>query len=122
MQDQRLPSVKAIAARLQAAGNQFSLRGVEATVHGTVELEGERLVVRVSRTGEVLSLAPLQRKVQWNARRKCDLPLTQAERTAHERLVQQWRGRPRPARIVGPLIQAGDEAPVLEVRTFSWQR
>ena len=95
------------------------LRGIEATVDGWLERQGEHLVLRVSGTNEVVRLAPLAHMVQWDFEKKCPQPPTAAESHAYESLRAECKSGPRRALITGPIVKSRDSAlPILEVRRF----
>jgi galactose oxidase len=95
------------------------VRGVEAMVDGRVEMEGTNLVLRVKGSKAVLRLAPLERKVQWDLKRKRPEAATRSERKAFEKLVRVCRKEPGQARVTGPLkaSKPGDSL-IMEVRKF----
>jgi len=96
------------------------VRGVEATVDGTLEMHGTNLVLRWEGASSALHLAPLQRKVQWDVQRKQPEAATAAEQNAFAELAAEFKKLPGPVRVVGPLSKAGTAQPrqVLEVRKF----
>ncbi|HEY0548501.1 MAG TPA: hypothetical protein VGF13_02805 [Verrucomicrobiae bacterium] len=95
------------------------VRGVEATVDGRLEMQGTNLVLRWEGASSVLHLAPLQRKVQWDAQRKAPEAATAAEQKAFAELAAQFKNLPGPVRVVGPLSNAAHaQHRILEVRKF----
>jgi hypothetical protein len=121
--DGGLPDLHALARAVRAVGGPFTLRGVEATIDGTLEESCGRLALRIPDTGQLLYLAPLEHKIQWDPRRGCEQPATAEERSAYDRLVGEWRQQPGRVEVVGPLAQTTDNRPsVLEVRQFTWGR
>jgi hypothetical protein len=99
-----------------------TLRGVEVTAEGRLERSGDRLLLRMDGTGEVVALEPARRTIFWNVARKRARRLTSAERSACSRMQSQWRDRPVAVRVTGPLVRSGAGTSVLEVRTFTWIR
>ena len=120
MADGRLPDVGHIARHLRERRLGATLRGVEATVEGLLVEDKGALSLRVGNTGQVVSLAPLRRKVQWDRAAKRAQAPTEAERTAFERLRSLPRRTSVPLRVIGPLAQdpAGGGY-TLEVREFN---
>jgi hypothetical protein len=119
----RLPDTRALARAVRSAGDPFTLRGVEATIDGCLEDRGGQLALRVSGTRDLLLLAPLRHKVQWDPRLEREQPMTAEEGTAYTRLTAQSVQVGRPVRIVGPLVETGAGVlPTLEVRQFIWDR
>lgn len=110
----------------EEVGQAFTIRGVEATVAGRLVEDNGRPALRLSATGEVLRLAPLRRKVQWDPDRQREQPITDAERWAYASLRARWGNAKSQAvsvRIVGPLVQGADgRLSHLEVREFAWDR
>ena len=102
------------------SGALASLRGLEVAVDGDLVEEKGALLLRIGGTGEVVELAPLVRKVEWDAKAKQAQAPTAEERGAFERLRAQARGR-GPVRVTGPLaagVPGGRWR--LEVRQFRW--
>jgi hypothetical protein len=104
-------------------GESLKIRGVEVTVVGSVvEVDGKP-ALRIE-GGKTLRLAPLDRKVQWDPKRKAEQQATPEEREAHRRLIA--RIAPKPGRsakvnVTGPLkapASKGEET-TLTVRTFA---
>jgi hypothetical protein len=95
------------------------LRGMEATVDGWLEKQGENLVLRVSGTNEVLRLAPLVHVVQWDFQKKCPQPPTPEETYAYQNLVAESKSRSHRILVTGPVVKSTDSPyPLLEVRRF----
>lgn len=121
--DGRLLSQEALSRCVQEVGEPFSVRGVEVRVQGRLVEEEGRLLLRLSKTGETLRLAPLRRKVQWDPATKRDHPPTESERRAFQTLSARWKVRRSPdVQIVGPLREENGELLTLEVRQFQWGR
>jgi hypothetical protein len=120
----RLPDLTAwVRAFREEVGSAFTIRGVEAIVVGRLVEDGGHVAVEVTGTGEVLRLAPLTRKVQWDPERKREQAIAPEEQEAHRRLLATWdrAGRtPANVRITGPL--GAGKRPTLEVREFVWTR
>jgi hypothetical protein len=85
------------------------LGGVELTVIGTIQKQGEMLSLVSRKTGERLRLLPLTEKVQWDAKTNQPAALSRAEREAFGALESQIG---KILTLTGPL-RAGD---ALEVR------
>ena len=124
MRGGRLPDLRSLARHISDLRVGARLRGVEAAAVGRPVARGNDLLLTVAGTGEVVRLAPLRRKVQWDVPGKREEPATDEERTAFRRLLQQSRrarrGRPPLLlRVVGPLTEgAGGKPMTLEVRQF----
>jgi hypothetical protein len=69
MRDGRLPDLQRFARAVRSVGEPFTLRGIEITIEGTLVEEAGRVTLRIPGTGQVIELAPLQHKVQWDQRR-----------------------------------------------------
>ena len=113
----RLLTPGRIAGAVARVGRQFTLRGVEATAAGTLEHRGADLVLRLP-SGEALVLRPLERKVQWSARRKRVSAPAAEERGAFERLERDQSTLPIPLEVTGPVAQSASGEFSLEVREF----
>jgi hypothetical protein len=102
------------------------VRGVEMVVEGTLESIGTNLVLRVGGTEQVLSLAPLTSKVQWDARNKRPAPPSRAERKAFDKLTGDRRRHSGRVQLTGPVTKHPVEGVpdasvlVLEVRRFEF--
>jgi hypothetical protein len=107
---------------VRAVGDPFWLRGVEGTIEGVlVDVEG-RPALKIPGSGEVLPLAALEHKVQWDVPHNRVQLITESERLAYERLVTERAQRGARVCIVGPLVPGeGGRPPLLEVRSFSWR-
>jgi hypothetical protein len=117
--DGRLPDLNALARGIAALRLGATLRGVEVTASGWVVEDEDQLLLVLSHTGEVVRLAPLRAKVQWDREQQQAQPATEAERAAYERLRAARRRQFFPVRIVGPLSRPAEEdRPRLEVREF----
>jgi hypothetical protein len=104
-------------------GESLKIRGVEVTVVGiVVEVDGKR-ALRIE-DGKTLRLAPLDRKVQWDPKRKAELQATPEECEAYRRLMARIAPKSRRSakvKVTGPLkapASKGEET-TLTVRTFA---
>ncbi len=105
--------------QVQELGAGAALRGMEAVLEGTVLLESHRVLLRVDGCEAPVALAPLTRKVQWDARQRTAAHLATAERSAHEELRSQVVRSPRRARILGPVVESQQGKHwLMEVRGF----
>jgi hypothetical protein len=119
--DERLLNLETVSRAVRAVGDPFRVRGVEATVDGDLLRAGGRLALRISRSRDLLRLAPLGHKVQWDRRGNREQAPTDEERSAYARLVHGRRSPSRRVRVVGPLVAARDGKPiVLQIRQFFW--
>lgn len=107
-----------VARHIVDIGVGAHLRGIEATVVGTLERRDGKPVLRIARTDQRLSLALLEQKVQWHPDRKRPLPSTPDERRALKRLLADWNGEPRRVVITGPLVRGKGGVLALQVRAF----
>jgi hypothetical protein len=121
--EERLPNLEMLSRAIRAVGDPFRVRGVEATVDGHLVDEGGRLALRLSSSRDLLRLAPLGHKVQWDRRLNREQATTRQERSAYARLARGRRFLRRRLRVVGPLVATkGGKATVLQVRQFFWCR
>ena len=119
MQDGRLPNVGAWRRGFrEVVGEAFAIRGIEVTVEGWLVKRHDQLALEVPGTGQVLGLAPAERKVQWDLERQRAQMLTSEERQTYEKLAAAWNGQPRRLRVVGLLAESAkaDQLPTVEVR------
>lgn len=121
LSDGRLPDMQQWEAFIRNTGLGASLRGMEATVDGWLERREGRAVLRVSRSGETLPLAPLTTKIQWHLKTKRPHPRSIAERRACKELLRNPSEEPRPVCVVGPLRRSPEGWFTLEVRRFHEQ-
>ena len=91
----RLLDLGELEQAVRKVGQQFSLRGVEATVEGTLSRAPDGAPLLQLGAGDVLRLAPLRRKVQWDPEARRAEPITAAERGAYGRLVAASGGAPQ---------------------------
>lgn len=99
-----------------------TLRGVEATVQGTVIRKGEDLLLRVSGLTQPLKLVPLCQKVQQNPATKAPQPITVRERHAYAGLLEQLQHRgAKRACITGVLVGNPGGLYQLQVRKVVWR-
>ena len=115
LKDGRLIDPNTLAKNLSDIGVGARLRGMEATIDGFLENKDGMLVFRVSKSNEILELAPLTTKVQIDAlkTKKPESP-TREEKRAYKKLVADIKAGPRVARVTGPLRHGMK----FEVRTF----
>jgi hypothetical protein len=108
-----------IDTHFQRCGVGARLRGMEATVAGTLEFAGGEVLLRPAAGGLPIALVALTRKVQWDVRRNRQAAPSNDERQAMSRLLRRARGRPGTWRITGPLVvSSGRQYLSLEVRKF----
>jgi hypothetical protein len=98
------------------------LRGLEATVKGSLQKQGDHFVLRIAGSDDVLRLAPLERKIQQDTAKKTPLPPTRSESNAARNLLAQWKGKPLSVQITGPLVRIEGKGLTLEVRQFELNR
>lgn len=111
----RLIDPDTLAKNLTDVGVGARLRGLEATIDGFLEKRDGKPVFRVSKSNEILQLAPLTTKVQIDAlKTKKPEPPTQEEKRAYKRLLTRVKSSPQPGRLTGPLRRGSK----LEVRSF----
>ncbi len=116
-----LPDMDSLTRAVREVGHQFWVRGAELIVDGVMVNQGGRPAVRIDGGGEIVVLASLSRKIQWDTENNTEEAVEPEERTTYERLAARWRGDPCRVRVVGPLREKGkDEDPVLEVREYYW--
>src|SRR6185503_21385600 len=101
----RLLDVDLLFRTVRAVGDPFWLRGVEATIEGVLVDQGGRPALKILGTGEILSLAPLEHKVQWDVKLYRVQATTEAERQAYTRLIEQRPGHGNRVCLVGPLAR-----------------
>jgi hypothetical protein len=122
MQAGRLPDPDAIARHILATRTGAKLRGVEATVVGTLATGQAVWTLVLSKTGETVELAPLRRKVQWDVKAKREQALTPQEKRAWATLRKQKYPLESRLEVIGPLEvrKRSDGTPqtVLQVRAF----
>ena len=92
------------------------LRGVEAVVDGFVEKGDTGLTLRIPGVPETLLLKPLERKVQWDSRRRRPQEPSRPERVAFNRLCVGLQPRSTAVRVIGPLFNDEPGRLALEVR------
>ena len=94
------------------------LRGLEGTIEGFLERTNGKPVLRVSKSNEILHLAPLTTKVQIDAlKSKKPLPPTKEEKRAYKNLARRVKDVTGRVRVTGPL-RSGMK---LEVRAFEFK-
>ena len=119
-----LLSRQALIKHLDAMRVGVRLYGMEAVVEGIIIERKGILCLANSHSKDVLPLAELTRKVQWDvAANKAD-KLTDEEKTAFARLKTQKRDSKSLIRITGAITQKDEKSPmILEVRSFqtTWE-
>jgi hypothetical protein len=106
----RVPDIATLRTHLEETMRVGAhLGGVELTVIGTIQKQGETLYLVSRKTGERLRLLPLTEKVQWDAKKSQPAAISQAEREAFGSLETQLS---KTLTLTGPL--RADNA--LEVR------
>jgi hypothetical protein len=116
-----LPNVLLLEREIRESGQGATLRGVEATATGWLcEQDGE-LWLRDDRSGRLLRLAPLRRKVQWDVKGGREAVPERDELAAFARLRAAWRLASGRVTVTGPVVPAPVIGPdSLEVREFRW--
>jgi hypothetical protein len=96
----------------------YVFRGVEVTIHGSVESEDSKLVLRAPGLRQAVLLAPLQNKLQWNLRKNAARQPEPDERKAYRKLAAALRKTKNlQVELTGP-IRPGENGTILEVREF----
>ena len=98
------------------------LRGLEATVAGLLDKQGQDFILRIAGSDEVLRLASLGRRVQQDTATKAPLSPTKSQSNAFKKLVPEWKGKPLAIQITGPLVKTDDNKLTLEVQRFELSR
>jgi hypothetical protein len=101
-------------------GETFIFRGVEVAVIGTIVDAQNVLTLHVAGCEQVIELAPLENKLQWNFRKGSAREPEPAEQDAWRQLATLLRTSSSPSlkvEVVGPLRYRG-KTPVVEVREF----
>jgi galactose oxidase len=116
-----LPDVAGWAQQFKKfAGQTYVLRGVEVTVEGTLEGQGDSLAVRVPGVDQPITLAPLRHKLQWNFKKAAARQPEPDELDAFSQLAVKQKDAKNATyklHVTGPLRKA-DSGYVLEVREF----
>jgi hypothetical protein len=104
------------------ANGSYAFRGVEVELAGTVDEAGSELHLEAPDVSEPVRLEALQRgqELAWDLRTRHPRYAGEEERTAHERLVAQWRRRDAgglSVRVTGP-IRKTDRGWSLSVRRY----
>jgi hypothetical protein len=97
-----------------------SLRGMEATIDGTVEGTKDSMLLRFVHggTNQTVKLVALKKKIQLDDERKGSAPPTKEEREAFNRLKKS-KDLSAKLRLTGPMTRPKEGEPlVMEVRTF----
>jgi galactose oxidase len=108
---------------VSATGDVYKFRGVEVSLNGPVERDGNDWVLKCPDIKDRVVLARLNHKLQWNFRKARARQREPDERRAFNELTSRVEGERGPAdvEIVGPLRFRGDEV-VVEVREFYWKQ
>jgi hypothetical protein len=114
----RLLDPQVVAKYITALGVGARLRGLEATIAGTVTKRESRYALVVSGSGEVLPLDDCGTKVQYRYETKKPHPRTAAERRAFKSLQKDVGDAAREAVITGPLVRDRKGALILQVRAY----
>jgi hypothetical protein len=114
-----LLSRAAVSKHLDAMRVGAQLYGMEATIEGRLVERKGALCLAVSGSKDVLQLASLTRKVQWDVAANKEYPLDDDEKTAFERLKKLPFNSKTLLRITGMLTApTKNSLPTLEVRSF----
>lgn len=114
-----LLSPLAVSKHLEAMRVGARLYGMEATIEGRIIERKGALCLAVSRSKEILTLAPLTRIVQWDVAGSKASPLSDEEKAAFARLKSQKPSSKILIRVTGTLTQTDPKSlSVLEVRSF----
>ena len=117
----RLIDPDALAQQIRDIRVGARLRGLEATVDGTVEQIDGKSHLRSGGSKQPLALAALTHKVQIDALNKKALPLSAIEKSAFADLLGRANGNPERVRVTGPLRNLQNTL-TLEVREFTFKR
>ena len=97
------------------------LRGLEATIDGTLEQVDGKPHLRIPGSKQTLALAPLTQKVQMDAINKKPLPLSAKEKEAFGALAAKANGKATRVRVTGPLRKPDNTSTLIfEVRDFAF--
>lgn len=115
----RLLSRITLANHLDAMRVGAKLYCMEATIEGRIIERKGILSLAISRAKEVLPLAELTYRVDWDAIKNKEIKPTDDEKSAFARLKKEKWDSKSLVRITGNLIQKDDKSlPILEVRRF----
>ena len=90
VKENELPDTMRWAEQFKSCvGRIYEFRGVEVSVEGAVETQGDGLVVRVPGIVAPISLKPLQTKLQWNFRKVKARGPEPDEKDAYQQLSQK---------------------------------
>ena len=121
LKNDQLPDVEKWSAQFRTAlGERIGFRGVEITVEGTLQREGDALFLHLPESPQPLRLAALENKLQWNFKKKRARGPEEEERRAYADLVAKFgKAPPKPltVQVTGPL-HSSKEGAVVEVREF----
>jgi hypothetical protein len=119
MKDGKLPDPASFQKAVRQVSEQFSVRGVELVVDGVYETVDGKPALRIPESRELLILAPLTRKVQWDKKRDREAAATDEEKSAFERLTVAGVTAGARLLITGPLTVEAGKPPALQVRIFT---
>ncbi len=113
----RLVNLEALSQHIIDIQLGARLRSAEAVVDGWLERRDGDVVLRITGTDEVVMLASLTKKTQWDRKQSSEFPATEKEQKAYDNLLANWPGGKQAVRITGPLrsVKYGGEM-LLEVR------
>jgi len=102
-------------------GKTYVFRGVEVTVRGTVDGDGNGLIARIPGLNKAVKLQPFTHKLQWNFKKKAPRQPEADESNAYRDLLA--RKRDNRAGILGDMELTGpftmtDKEYVIEVREY----
>jgi hypothetical protein len=101
-------------------GGAHSFRGVEVTVMASVVKKDGQLILKTPGLKQEITLAPLQKKLQWNFKKNTPRQPEPDERKAYRKLAakkKKAKADDVQVEVTGPLRQM-DNGIVLEVREF----
>ena len=122
LKESGLPDVARWTEQFKArVGGLYMFRGVEVTVEGTLEKQGDRLLVRVPGTADPIQLETLSHKLQWNFKKAAARQPEPDEKEAYRQLAEQNEKAKGSAALMvlvtGPLGK-GPNGFSLQVREF----
>ena len=122
--DQRLPLLDRWQAQFRSIVNgSYVLRGVELTLHGSIEVRDSQLFLARTAQRPSVRLAALSpaHKLQWDHDARAVKPLEPAEAGAFAALLAHLQRDPEhhAARVTGPLEEV-EGSYTLQVRLFSF--
>jgi galactose oxidase len=121
LKPQALPDPDGWAAAFTAkVGKAYVFRGVEVTVEGSVEKDGDAPTLRVPGIPQPIALTPLEHKLQWNFKKAASRQPEPDERDALAQLVLKAKNAGKSAfkvQVTGPFTRT-ERGYSLEVREF----